>query len=108
MDQLLDSEKAKFEQQRARQRKFTRIFAACLLPLFLGIGVVSFLSLSRALPKQTFFIISITILIYSFLSGFAEYIKTKMTSHKKAVLFTVIQLLLFVLVSIVVIDLLQQ
>jgi cytochrome bd-type quinol oxidase subunit 2 len=106
--QLLDSEKAKYEQQRARQRKFTRILAACLLPLFLGIGVISFLSLSKALSKQTFFIISSTIFVYSLIAGFLEYIKTKTNGHKKAVLGTVIQLLLFMLLSVLMINLLEK
>jgi hypothetical protein len=108
ISKLFDSEKAKYEQQRIRQRKITRLIAAFLLPIFLGIGVVSFFSLFKALSRQTFFNVSASILAYSLLSGFFEYIKTKTDGPKKAVLFMIIQLILFVLVSILMISLLKK
>jgi len=107
IDKLLDSEKAKFEQQRKRQRKIIRLIAAFLLPIFLGIGVVSFFSLFKTLSRQTFFNISASILAYSVLAGCVEYIKTKTYTQQKTVLFVIIQLILFVLVSILMITLLE-
>ncbi len=107
IDKLLDSEKAKSEQQRIRQQKITRLIAAFLLPIFLGIGVVSFFSLFKALSRQTFFGISAVILAYSLLSGFVEYIKLKKFGKQKDFLFMSIQLLLFVIVSILMITLMK-
>jgi hypothetical protein len=106
IDKLLSSEKATFEQQRFRQRKITRILAACMLPILLGIGVISFLTLLKALSRQTFVAVSASILAYSLLSGLVEYIKTKTNGQKRA-LFWIIQSFLFVLVSIVIITLLK-
>lgn len=106
MDKLLDSEKAKFDQQRKKQKKITRLIGALLLPIFLGIGVVSFFSLFKALSRQTFISISVSILVYSLLAGFVEYMKTKTYTQQKTLLFAIIQLILFVLASILMISLL--
>ena len=107
IDKLLDSEKIKFEQQRFRQRKITRILAACMLPILLGIGVISFFTLLKALSRKTFMAVSASILAYSLLSGLVEYIKTKTNGQKKA-LFWIIQSLLFVLVLILMIILIED
>jgi hypothetical protein len=107
IDKLLDSEKAKFEQQLKKQRKITRLIAASLLPLILGIGVISFFSLFKALSRQTFVGVSAAILAYSLLAGFVEYIKIKKYDRKTA-LFMVIQSLLFVLLSILIIIILEN
>ncbi len=107
IDELLDSEKVKFE-QRIRRRKITRQIGEFLLLIFLGIGVASFISLSIPISRQSFWGVSASILAYSLLSGFVEYVKTKTDGHQKAVLFVIIQLLLFALVSVLMISLLKD
>jgi predicted Zn finger-like uncharacterized protein len=107
IDKFLESEKKKFEEQRLRQQRIVRVVSACLLPLFIGIGMTSFLALSKSLPTQVFFAVTILILVYSSASGVFEYIRIKKTGQKRSVLFTLIQSLLFVLVYIILLNLLN-
>jgi predicted Zn finger-like uncharacterized protein len=107
IDIFLESEKKKFEEQRLRQQRIVRVVSACLLPLFIGIGMTSFLALSKSLPTKVFFAVTILILVYSSASGVFEYIRIKKTGQKRSFLFTLIQSLLFVLVYIILLNLLN-
>jgi cytochrome bd-type quinol oxidase subunit 2 len=106
VNKITEREKDKFEQQRVRQRKITRILAAFFLPFFLGIGVISFITLSKAISRQSLVGLSALILAYSLLSGFVEYVKIKKVGQQRSTLFGIIQLLLFLLVSLLMVNLL--
>ena len=100
-------EKDKFEEQRSGQQRIIQIVSSCLLPLFIGFAITSFLVLSESLPTHGFFAITVLILVYSSASGVFEYIRIKKTGHKRSLLFTYIQSLLFVLIYIILLNLLN-
>ena len=104
---FLESEKEKNAEQRLRQQRIVRIVSACLLPLFIGVGMTWFLALSKLLPTHVFFAVTVLILVYSSASGVFEYIRIKKTGHKRSLLFTYIQSLLFVLIYIILLNLLN-
>jgi predicted Zn finger-like uncharacterized protein len=107
IDKILASEKKKFDEQRLRQQRIVRVVSACLLPLFIGVGMTSFLALSKLLSTGVFFAVTVLILVYSSASGVFEYIRIKRTGHKRSLLFTFIQSFLFVLLYIILLNLLK-
>ncbi len=107
IDKFLELEKKKFEEQRLKQQRIIQAVSACLLPLFIGVGMTSFLLLSESLPTHVFFAVSALILVYSSASGVFEYIRIKKTKQKRSLLIAFIQSLLFVLIYIILLNLLN-
>ena len=107
IDKLLESEKEKLKKQRLRQQGIVQVVSACLLPLFIGIGMTSFLALANLLPAHVFFAVTVLILVYSSASGVFEYIRIKKTGKKRSFLITFSQSLLFVLIYIILLNLLN-
>lgn len=108
IDKLLVEEKAKSDLQSLKQRKILRIIAIFLLPIFLGIGFFSFLSLFKALSKQKFIAISAIIIIYSLLAGLVEYIIKTKTKNQNKILSFIVQVVLFGLLSVIMIRLIEN
>ncbi|VVB62922.1 Uncharacterised protein [uncultured archaeon] len=107
INKLFSEEKTRYDQQRLKQRKILRIIGLCLMPLFWGIGFISIVSLFKTLSRQQFINVSATVIVYSLLSGLVEYIKTK-TKDQKKILFFLIQLALFGLMSLITIRIIEN
>ena len=107
IDKFFALEKDKFEEQRSGQQRIIQIVSSCLLPLFIGFAITSFLVLSESLPTHGFFAVTVLILVYSLASGVFEYIRNKKTKQKRSLLITFIQSFLFILIYIILLHLLN-
>jgi len=100
MDELLQDEKQKYEEQRKRQISITRIIAGCFFAIIIGLGVISLFSLFKISTKQNFITISAIIVICAGLSGLVEYFKVKRLGHSRSIINEIIQLLIFILMAL--------
>ena len=107
IDKFFALEKEKFEEQRSGQQRVIQVVSSSLLPIFIGVGMTSFLVLSESLPTHGFFAVTVLIIVYSSASGVFEYIRIKKTGQKRSLLITFIQSLLFVLIYITLLNLLN-
>jgi predicted Zn finger-like uncharacterized protein len=107
IDKFFALEKEKYDEQRSGQQRIIQVVSSCLLPLFIGGSITSFLLLSESLPTHGFFAVTVLILVYSTASGVFEYIRSKKTKQKRSLLRAFIQSLLFVLMYSILLNLLN-
>jgi predicted Zn finger-like uncharacterized protein len=107
IDKFFAMEKYKFEEERLKQQRVFQVVSSCLLPLFIGFVMTTFLILSESLPTSVFFALTAFTLVYSSTSGVYEHIRIKKTGLKRSLLITFIQSLIFVLMYIILLNILN-
>lgn len=100
MDELLQSEKQKYDEQRKKQKRLIRGIAICIFALIVGLGAISLYSLYRDLSKQNMMKFAAILVVFASLSGLAEYIKRRKFGNSRSAVTEIIHVLIFLLMSL--------
>ncbi|RII25323.1 MAG: hypothetical protein CXR31_14085 [Geobacter sp.] len=100
MDDILQVEKQKNDEQRKKQKRLMRGVAICIFALIVGLGAISLLSLSKDLSKLNMMKFSIILVVFAGLSGLIEYIKKRKFGSSRSAATEIIHVLIFILMSL--------
>lgn len=100
MDQLLQAEKQKFNEQRNKQKRLIKVVSACVFTIIVGISAISIFSFYKSVSRQNFITAAVIILVGSSLSGLVEAIKIKKIGQSKSAITELIHVVIFVLMFV--------
>ena len=100
MDEILQAEKQKNDEQRKKQKILMLGVAICIFALIVGLGAISLLSLSKELSKSNMMRFSIILTGFAGLSGLVEYIKKRKIGSSRSAITEIIHVLIFILMSL--------